>query len=386
MVNLPIKLVKDTISNKEIDLLRDWLSTYPKLTKGDLTVKFEQNWSDWLGVKYSVFVNSGSSANLAMAYALKLSGKLKNNKVIAPCISWCTTVSPFMQLGFDVILCDADNATLGLDVNKFEELCKIHNPGCVVIVHVLGIPNKNKEIQEICKKYDVILLEDSCESVGTLYDGKKTGEFGIMSTFSTYYGHHFSTIEGGIVSTDSFELYEILKSIRAHGWSRDLSADTQTNLKDQYNIDDFNNLYTFYYPGFNVRPTDLQAFIGLNQITDIDSKNSKRYNNFLSYQKHIINNFWKINYDGFVSNFAYPVVHPKKYEIIEALNKHQVECRPLLGGSISRQPFYTDVYGHSSFEVADKIHDYGFYLPNNPDMSIEDISYICNIINQYTTA
>ena len=152
MLNSPIKLVRDTISNLEIDLLRDWLSTYPKLTKGDLTVEFERKWSEWLGVKYSVFVNSGSSANLAMLYALKQSGRLKNNKIIAPCVSWCTTVSPAMQLGFDLILCDTDSDTLGIDPVNFEKLCKDHNPGCAIIVHVLGIPNK---LNEIVKYYEV---------------------------------------------------------------------------------------------------------------------------------------------------------------------------------------------------------------------------------------
>ena len=160
-MNLPIKLVKDTISNTEIDSLCGWLSTYPQLTKGKLTEQFEKEWSDWLDVKYSVFVNSGSAANLGMIYALKVSGRLKNNKIIAPCVSWATTVSPIMQLGFDLILCDTDKDSLGIDPIELENLCKIHNPAGLILVHVLGFPNKMKEITEICKKYDVILLEDS---------------------------------------------------------------------------------------------------------------------------------------------------------------------------------------------------------------------------------
>lgn len=381
-MNLPIKLVKDTISNTEIDSLCGWLSTYPQLTKGKLTEQFEQEWSDWLGVKYSVFVNSGSAANLGMIYALKVSGQLKNNKIIAPCVSWATTVSPIMQLGFDLILCDTDKDSLGIDPIELENLCKIHNPAGLILVHVLGFPNKMKEITEICKKYDVILLEDSCESVGSEYDGKKTGTFGAMSSFSTYFGHHFSTIEGGLISTNDFELYEILKSIRSHGWSRDLSLPTQEKLKKKYNIDDFRNLYTFYYPGFNMRSTDLQAFLGIGQLKSLDDKNQKRYNNFIKYDQTIKNDYWKIKFKGFISNFSYPIIHPNKNILVESLKENKIECRPLICGSMSRQPFYYEKYSKILYSFSDIVHDFGLYLPNNPDMSTEEIEYICNIVNK----
>jgi CDP-6-deoxy-D-xylo-4-hexulose-3-dehydrase len=380
-MQLPIKLVKDTITNSEIDSLCEWLKTYPQLTKGKLTEKFENMWADWLGVKYSVFLNSGSSANLAMIYALKVGNKLKNNKIIVPCVSWVTTISPAIQLGLDPILCETDKDTLGLDLNYFEKLCKEHNPACVILVHVLGFPNKMEEIQNICKKYDVILLEDSCESVGTEYKGKQTGTFGLMSSFSTYFGHHFSTIEGGFVCTDNFELYEILKSIRSHGWSRDLSKETKERLQRENNIDDFKNFYTFYYPGFNLRATDVQAFLGINQLKTLKEKNIKRHKNFLIYDSLIENDYWKIKYKNFVSNFAYPIIHPKKNLIAYNLQKENVECRPLICGSMSRQPFYYKQFGMQTFPFSDTIHDFGLYLPNNPDMSEEEIKYISNIVN-----
>lgn len=381
-MNLPIKLVKDTITNSEIDELCDWLKTYPQLTKSKLTEQFEEKWSSWLGRKYSVFVNSGSSANLAMFYTLKILNLLKNNKVVVPCVSWVTTVSPIMQLGLDVILCDTDKETLGLDPECFEEICKKENPACVIIVHVLGIPNNMSEITRICNKYNVVLLEDSCESVGSLYENKKTGNFGLMSSFSTYYGHHFSTIEGGLISTDDFKIYEVLKSIRSHGWSRDLSVNSQNELKKQYNVDDFRNLYTFYYPGFNLRSTDLQAFLGLSQLKLLNDKNTKRYENFINYDSKIKNSYWKIKYSEFISNFAYPIIHPNKNVIVKNLKEANVECRPLVCGSISRQPFYYQKYGHKNYSFSDIIHDYGLYLPNNPDMSCEEIEYICNIVNR----
>jgi len=381
-MNLPIKLVKDTIRNNEIDDLCLWLKTYPQLTKGKLTEEFEEAWSKWLGVKYSVFVNSGSSANLAMFQALKVSNKLKNNKIVAPCVSWVTTITPIMQLGMELILCDTDKETLGLDPKHLEEICKKENPSCVILVHVLGFPNKMKEIVEICEKYDVILIEDSCESVGSMYGEKKTGTFGLMSSFSTYYGHHFSTIEGGLVSTNDFETYEILKSIRSHGWSRDLCKETQNSLKEKFDVDDFTNLYTFYYPGFNLRSTDLQAYIGLSQLKTLEEKNQKRYSNFLRYHKNISNSYWKINFSNFISNFAYPIIHPNKNLIVKDLNTNNVECRPLVCGSMSRQPFYYTVYGKKTYPFSDIIHDNGLYLPNNPDMTNEEIDYICNIVNR----
>ena len=381
-MNTTIKLVKDTISHAEIDSLCDWLKTYPQLTKGKLTEQFEQEWSDWLGVKYSVFVNSGSSANLAMVYALKLSKRLKNNKIVLPCVSWVTTVSPAMQLGMEPILCETDKETLGIDVVHFEKLCQEHNPSCVCIVHVLGIANKMKEIQEICNKYNVILLEDSCESVGTKYNEKQTGTFGIMSSFSTYFGHHYSTIEGGFVCTDDFELYEILKSIRSHGWSRDLSIDTKKKFQEQYEIDDFRNLYTFYYPGFNLRATEIQAFLGIGQLKTLKDKNNERYNNFLMYNACIKNNYWKLKVDGYISNFAYPIIHPLKNKIVKKLQENNIECRPLICGSMSRQPFFYESYGIKEYNFSDLIHDYGLYLPNNPDMTIKEIEFICNIVNE----
>jgi len=379
-----IKLVKDTITHAEVDALCDWLKTHPQLTKGKLTEEFEGKWAQWLGVKYSVFLNSGSSANLAMLYSLKVGNKLKNNKVIVPCVSWVTTISPAIQLGMEPILCETDKETLGLDVEYFEKLCKEHNPACVIIVHVLGFPNRMNEIQDICRKYNVILLEDSCESVGSEYEGQQTGTFGLMSSFSTYFGHHFSTIEGGFVCTNDFELYEILKSIRSHGWSRDLSENTKKKLQAENNIDDFRNFYTFYYPGFNLRATDVQAFLGINQLKTLNAKNEKRHQNLKLYDKLIVNDYWKISYTGFISNFAYPIIHPNKNIIAENLQKGNVECRPLICGSMSRQPFFYKQYGMKKYPFSDIIHDHGLYLPNNPDMNVEEIQYIANIVNKST--
>ena len=229
-----IKLVKDTISLENINSLIDWLRTNPQLTKGKLTKEFEKKWSDWLGVKYSVFMNSGSSANLAMFYSLILSKKLKNKKIIVPAVSWVTTVSPVIQLGLEPIMCDCDTNNLGLDIDHLKKIIKKEKPSCLILVHVLGIPNNMTEIIELCKKHDIIILEDTCESVGSKFQEKKLGSFGLMSSFSFYYGHHMSTIEGGMVSTNDDEFYEILLSIRSHGWDRDLPETKKILLRKKY--------------------------------------------------------------------------------------------------------------------------------------------------------
>ena len=182
-----IKLTENTIDDEDVSSLIGWLKTKPRLTKGDLTDEFERQWSKWLGVKHSIYVNSGSSANLATFTALKYLGRINNN-VVAPAVSWATTVAPLMQLGFNVTLCDCDKDTLGLDVKHLRRICEEKRPSLVVLVHVLGIPCHMEEILDICTEHGAILVEDSCESVGSMYSGKKTGTFGLASSFSFYAG------------------------------------------------------------------------------------------------------------------------------------------------------------------------------------------------------
>jgi CDP-6-deoxy-D-xylo-4-hexulose-3-dehydrase len=382
-----IKLINDTINTSDIEKLIKWLKTNPKLTKGDLTVEFEKKWSQWLGRKYSIFVNSGSSANLAMIYALMLSNRLTNKKIIVPSVSWTTTVTPLIHLGLEPILCECDKDTLGIDVDHLKKLIEEHKPSALMLVHILAFPCKMNEILQLCQENNVILLEDSCESIGSEYNNIKTGNFGLMSTFSFYYGHHISTIEGGMVSTDDKEIYNLLLSIRSHGWDRDFDKEHQTKIRDEHNVNDFRALYTFYYPGFNLRSTDLQAFIGLHQIEKIDNLSKIRNKNFKLYNSLIKNNFWKIKDDEncFYSNFAYPVITPNINELFKELELNKIECRPLVCGSIGLQPFWKKLYGEISFDFADKVHNYGLYLPNHAGITEDEIIFISNIINKYTS-
>lgn len=380
-----IELVKDTITKKDINELIKWLRKNEQLTKGKLTVEFEKKWSQWLGKKRSIFVNSGSSANLLMISALMQSKRMKNIKIIVSSVSWATTVAPIIQLGLEPILCDADKETLGVDIVHLKKLIQEHKPSVLMIVHALGIPNKMNEILELCNKNGIILLEDSCECVGSTYNGIKMGNFGLMSSFSTYYGHHFSTIEGGLISCDDEEIYNILLSLRSHGWDRDLDSDIRKNLREQYSIDEFRALYTFYYPGFNLRSTDLQAKIGLLQLDKLDASIEKRISNFKLYDRLIKNDYWKINppQNMEISNFAYPIIHPNINLIVKNLQDNNIACRPLICGSIGRQPFFTNLYGEQrGLDFANIVHDFGLYVPNNPDLTEKNIMMISKIINK----
>ena len=379
-----ITLVKDTIDNKDIDQLIDWLKTYPRLTKGPLTLELEEKWSKWIGRKYSVFCNSGSSANLLMLSALKEGGYIHNNRVVVPSVAWATDLSPVIQLGLEPILCDSNMEDLSVDLKHLKSIFISENPAVLMFVSVLGlVPNMDKVV-ELCKEYDVVLLEDTCESMGCEYKGKKLGTFGEMSSFSTFFGHHISTIEGGFVSTDDFQLYELLLSLRSHGWDRDLSKDTQKKLQKEWNISEFDAMYTFYYPGYNLRSTDLQAFIGLGQINKLDNWGKKRHMNFSIYQKLIKNNYWKPKpqSNSFVSNFAYPVIHPNRNKIVEELRKNNIEVRPMICGSMGTQPFYVKKYDELKLPNVSIVDEYGFYIPNHPNLKNDEMELISNIINR----
>lgn len=378
-----IKLVKDTIDSNDINALINWLKTNPNLTKGELTPIFEEMWSNWLGCKYSVYVNSGSSANLAAIYSLLLSGRLKNNKIIVPAVSWVTTVSPAIQLGLNPIMCDCDIDNLGLDINHLKLLIEKEKPSVIILVHVLGFPNYMSEITKLCKENNIILIEDTCEAIGSMYNNQLLGTFGELSTFSFYFGHHISTIEGGMISTNDEDLYHLLLSIRSHGWDRDLPKNKQTELRKKYNIDNFKSLYTFYYPGFNLRSTDLQAFIGIQQMNKIDEIVKFRNENYLKYKNEIKNDFWSISppNNSYISNFSYPVITKNINNLVKALLDNNIDCRPLICGSINEHPFWFERYGKSELPNSKLVHTYGIYIPNNHQITTNELDKIIETVN-----
>lgn len=379
-----IKLVSDTINKNDINKLIGWLSqdNIPRLTKGDITVQFENKWSQKIGVKSSVFVNSGSSAILLALAALKESGKLKNQKIVVPSLSWLTDVSSPMQLGMDVILCDCNLEDLSIDINHFKQIIKEEDPGSLILVSVLGLVPNMKEIVDICNENNIILIEDVCESMGSKYDESYLGTFGHVSVFSLYYGHHLSTIEGGLICSNDEELSDIILSMRSHGWDRDWSKEKQIEFRKKHNVDEFNSLYTFYYPGFNFRSTDLQAFLGLSQIDKLDEFSIKREKNFILYKNYIKNNLLNIRYNqnDFISNFAYPILSERRDKIVSELIKSNIEVRPLIAGSMANKPFWKG--RKNNLPNCDLVDKFGFYVPNHQDLNENDIERISYLINK----
>jgi CDP-6-deoxy-D-xylo-4-hexulose-3-dehydrase len=380
-----IKLVSDTIDRKDINNLIEWLSQepIPQLTKGSLTIELEQKWAKKIGTKFSVFVNSGSSAILLTLAALQHTNRLKNNKVVVSGLSWATDVSSPILLGMEPILCDCNLHDLSCDLDHLERIFSDHEPSTLILVSPLGlVPNMDKII-ELCELYNVILLEDVCESMGSKYQGKYLGSLGFASFFSMYFGHHLSTIEGGFINTNDEDFYYSLLMMRSHGWDRDLPRQIQNNLRKQNKIDAFESLYTFYLPGFNLRSTDLQAFIGIRSIDKLENYCSIRNKNFKMYQNKIKNNLIQIDdfQENFISNFAYPILSKNRNKIVDKLLGQNVEVRPLIAGDMSKKPFWVTKYGPSDLKNCSLIDNFGFYIPNHQDLSESNVNFICDIVN-----
>lgn len=389
-------LIKDTIDKNDLKALSDWLLTNPRLTKGPLTVEFEKQWSSTIGVENSVFVNSGSSAILIALSALIENGTLsRGDKVLVPNLSWHTDISSVINLGLIPYFADADlNSGLAFSIESLQNAID-DGIKAAILVTVLGfIPNNILEYVDLCKKSKVVLIEDSCETLGSSVGSRTSGTFGDVSLFSFYYGHHISTIEGGMVSTNNESLYRSIKSIRSHGWMRDEPESVQQRYKNMFcGGDDFYFNYTFFNSGFNLRSTDLQAFIGLRQLKKIPSIKATRHLNYIEATKHN-KNVYTHKQNGDISNFAIPLMNVTLNQK-ELLIDNGVEIRPMLGGSMIDQPFMTKwmhrnkikpnqlFFGEdlsTAFSVSREIKENWIYLPNNQMMNTEDVKSILKIL------
>lgn len=377
-----IYLADNTIETSELEKLSSWILKGRRLTKGPLCQEFEQAFSKWQGSKFGVFVNSGSSANLLIAQALLEGGRLRNKTIIAPAVGWVTTVTPFIQLGYNVQLCDCNKTDLGLDTDHLERLCREFKPSAVILVHVLGHACQLDKIEQICKEHDCLLIEDSCEALGSVAYGKNLGSHGLAGSFSFYYGHHISTIEGGMVVTDDEDLYHLMLSIRSHGWGRDIPKDVHEQWKSDYAVDEVRDLYTFYYSGFNLRSTDMNAFLGLSQLGKLDSICSKRARNFELYKSELSDFFIQKSQATPVSSFAYGTLVENRREVYSSLKSQGIESRPLICGNLGLHPFWIKHSGRVSLKNADVIHEKGIYLPNHYNLSEEEIDRVCNVFKQ----
>jgi CDP-6-deoxy-D-xylo-4-hexulose-3-dehydrase len=385
MTKIKYPLAKETINDVDIDALCAWLKGYPRLTKGQLTWDVERDWAEYIGTQYAVFNNSGSSANLLMIAAAKECGRIANKKIVVPSVGWVTTIAPTIQLGLTPIMCGADPDTFGINLDQLEEICERENPDAVIFVQVLGVPHHRERLLQLKKKYGFTLLEDACAALGASYaDGSMVGTIGDMSTFSFYFGHQLSTIEGGMVNTEDKELYEMLLMLRSHGWAKDLSANSSKALMNQYGIDDFHSPFTFFIPGYNLRSTDLQAFLGIRQIQKADWAATQRNRNHRLYAEKLEGivryQRWGDSVPVSISFGALAESTEHRKEIVTRLVETGIETRIFSAGNLGRHPFWTNLYDEFHDIVSDNIHAHGFFLPNYPELTSEEIDYICDVV------
>ncbi len=370
-------LAYNTIGSNDYKVMERFLKKRKYLNQSVYTKNFENKFSKFLGTKNSVFVNSGSSANLLMAQVLLEGRFLKNKTVVLPAVSWSTSVSPFIQLGYKVILCDCDKYNLGLCTYDLEKICKKFNPGLVLIVNVLGHANNYKKIEYLKKKYKFELIEDNCESLGSGIGKKKLGTLGLASSHSFYYGHHISTIEGGMISTKDRKFYNLALAIRSHGWARDMEKKFRLNLEKKFKIDEFKSFFTFYYSGFNIRSTDFNACIGIEQIKKIHQIAKIRQKNFLRYKSNL-KSFWFQKSDlSILSSFGYATFVKNRLEVYKYLKSKKIQSRPLICGNIGQQPFIKkNIKTFFNLDNAKFVDKYGIYLTNHTNLSLQDIDFI----------
>jgi CDP-6-deoxy-D-xylo-4-hexulose-3-dehydrase len=389
-----IKLIKGTFYHeKKIKKeLNKFITSAEQLSFGTQCELFEKNFSAWQKRKYCVFVNSGSSANLAIIQSLLNLKKIKKgDRVGFSALTWSTNVMPLIQLGLTPIPIDIELNTLNVSSRTLEIALKKYKIKMVFLTNLLGLCSDIDKIKKICDDNNIILIEDNCESLGTIYKGKKLGNYGLASTFSFYVGHHMSTIEGGAICTDNERLASMLKIVRAHGWDRNLSIKGQEKFRNKFKVNStFYSRYTFYDLGFNFRPTEINGFIGNSQLHYLNEIIKKRQDNFF-YLANILyklnDKFYPIQYDhlDFVSNFAFPLICKTKElrDELVAKCKDKIELRPIVGGDITRQPFFAkhmkkneSILGESNAKIA---HEQGLYFGNNPELTTNELKEIVKI-------
>ena len=338
-------LMKDCITQKDKDELVNFIKTSNRYTNGPQVKEFEKQWSKWLGVKHSLFVSSGSTANTLLLSAIVEKYNLKRgDKVLVPAMTWVTNVAPVIQLGLKPIFCDVEPDTFSFDLEHLKQLSKEHKDIKVVFVtHLFGIAANINEFKKIIP--NAIYIEDCCESHGALLDDKKVGTLSEGSTFSSYFGHHMTTVEGGFVSTDDKELYELMRAKRSHGMARECSPEVFEQYKKDY--PEVDERFMFVTDGYNLRNTEFGAVLGLSQLPRLNNMIKKRRkvcDRFVSMLKKYEDTFHIPNFDG-NSSFCLPFIlnnKNMKKDLQEYLESNGVETRPLCSGNLLRQPFLKD--------------------------------------------
>ena len=383
--------MRNNITREDLDAMIEHLrQDDPILTNGPICKKFEQSWSEWLGVKYSVFVNSGASANLLSMTALKIKYP-QGGEVIVPPLTWISDVSSVLQCGFTPVFVDVDMDTLGMTTDGILNAIT-DQTRAVFLSHIQGFDALTNELLIELKKRNILLIEDVCESHGATHKGKLCGTFGWMSNFSFYYAHHMTTIEGGMVCTDDEETYQILRMLRSHGMVREMASD---KLKLAYKLanPELNPDFIFAYPAYNMRNTELGAILGIQQIGRLNDNIEKRNRNHELFLSKLDTTKY---YNGFklvgASNYAFNLILKEKNDelVTRLMNKMKsegVEFRrgSAGGGNQLRQPYLKNIVPkdyHLNFPITEHIHFYGFYIGNFPSMTEEEVCEIVDIVNR----
>ena len=377
------KLASSTWDKKELNAIQSVIDK-DMYTMGDSVREFENDFSNFMNTKYSVMVSSGSTANLLAIAALFFTKtpKLKRgDEVIVPAVSWSTTYFPLQQYGLKLKFVDIDLETLNYDLKALEEAVS-DSTKMIMVVNLLGNPNDFDIINNIIKDKDIFLIEDNCESMGATFNNKQAGTFGVMGTFSTFFSHHMATMEGGFVTTNDEELYHILLSIRAHGWTRNLPKENKVSNKSD---DWFTESFRFVLPGYNVRPLEMSGAIGLEQLKKLPTfienrrKNAKlfvqlfeNHPNFI-IQKEISKSSWF----GF-SLIIRPESNIDRKNVINKLTEANIECRPIVTGDFTQNEVmkYFDYEIHKELKNAKYLHDNGFFVGNHQVLIEKEIIYL----------
>lgn len=385
---LDIPLMSNNIQEEDIDNLIDFLKTADRFTQGPRVQAFEQAWSDWMGVKHTLFVNSGSSANfITMAVLRDLYGP---GEVIVPPIAWSSDISSVFAAGFTPVFVDV--ALENLAMQESEILSHItERTRAVFLTHVLGFNGLSESLLQELEKRKIPLIEDVCESHGASLNGKKCGSFGLASNFSFYYAHHMSTIEGGAICTNDDQFYQYCRLYRSHGMVRESTDDAfREEIARKY--PELRPEFLFLVPGYNMRSTELNAVIGLSQLRRLDMNNRRRVENFRLFLEHLDSEKYFTNFqiDGAV-NYAFVLLlrRPDKahfQKLTDVLRENQVEFRrgTAGGGNLTRQPFVRErmpYFTSADLKNADFVHFYGLYTGNYPDLEQSRILELCHLLN-----
>lgn len=366
--------------------LADFILGADRLSMGELCLEFEQAFARYLGLSQCVLFNSGSSANLALLQSLCNMGRLRpGDKVGFSALTWATNVMPIIQLGLRPVPVDCDPGTL--NAMSGDVLKRLEQGGlqALFLTNALGFAGDLGAIRDLCAERGILLLEDNCEALGTRLDGGLTGTFGLGSTFSFFIAHHMSTIEGGMVATADGDLAAMLRMVRANGWDRSLDPDRQKALRAAHEVGgDFEAKYTFYELGFNLRPTELTGFLGLDQLAYLDENIARREALYTRLEAAAAANpdLHAVSRDHleFLSPFSFPVLCRDvagKVRYQELFARHEVEIRPIIGGNIQVQPFFRKhVHGTWDCPGAETVHGTGFYFGLYPELDESDLGVL----------